>query len=342
MRRSTRIGFWTAAGAGTAALAGGMAALGAIRLGVRALLSKPLPEGAVIVVTGGSRGLGFAIASRFARRRVKLVLAARDREELERAQSALLDKHPHLQPEDFHLVAADLSDRSACEQLIDQAFVRFGRIDVLVNNAGIIQVGPVEHQPVETFEYALRIMYQAGVYTSMAALPRIREQKPLSGWGHRAAIINISSIGGKVAVPHMLPYSAAKFAMVGFSEGLHAELRHKGIHVLTVCPGLMRTGGEDHAAFVGQKEKEAAWFRFSAKTPGLSTSVDHAASKIVRSLSEGRAEITITPQAWLAARVVALCPGTSQWIAAQANHWILPAPEPDPTAESASECSQVQ
>jgi short-subunit dehydrogenase len=278
-----------------------------------------------VVVTGGSRGLGYAIASRIARRPVKLVLAARDRQELERAQASLLEEHPHLTPENFYLVAADLSDRGACERLMSEAFDRVGRVDVLVNNAGIIKVGPVEDQSLETFEYALRIMYQAGLYTTMAALPRLLRQEPLPGWGRRAAIVNISSIGGKVAVPHLLPYSAAKFAMVGFSEGLPAELRHKGIHVMTVCPGLMRTGGEDHAEFVGQVEKEKAWFRFGAKTPGISCSVEHAARKIVSSLEVGRAEITITPQAWLAARIAGMCPETAQWVAAQANHWILPA-----------------
>lgn len=328
MKRSTRAALWTAAGAGTAAVLGGAAVLAGFGMAARTLLARSLGEGAVVVITGGSRGLGFAIASHFARRPVKLVLAARDLEELQRAQAKLLEQHPHLKPEDFYLVSADLSDRSACERLVEEAFRAFGRIDVLVNNAGIIQVGPVEDQPIETFEYALRIMYQAGLYTTMAALPRMREQAPLPGSTRRAAIVNISSIGGKLAVPHLLPYSAAKFAMVGFSEGLHAELLHKGIHVLTVCPGLMRTGGEDHAEFVGQKEKEAAWFKFSAKTPGLATSADHAARKIVAALAEGRAEITITPQAWLAARIAGLCPETTQWVAAQANRWILPDSQP--------------
>lgn len=326
MRRSVRIGLWTAAGAGAAAVVGSAAAVTAITVGVRALIARPLPEGAVVVITGGSRGLGFAIASRFGRRKVKLVLAARDREELERAQRSLLVKHSHLSPEDFYLVEADLSDRSACERLIDEAVGRFGRIDVLVNNAGIIQVGPVEHQPIEAFEYALRIMYQAGLYTTMAALPTMLKQSPLPGRRQKAAVINVSSIGGKVAVPHLLPYSAAKFAMVGFSEGLHAELKHKRIHVMTVCPGLMRTGGEEHAEFVGQKDKEAQWFKLSAKTPGISSSVEHAARKIVWSLAEGRSEITITPQAWLAARLAGICPETAQWIAAEANRWILPDP----------------
>ena len=341
MKRSTKTLLWTAAGMGGAAagaaLLGGAATVTAVGLTLRALISRPVPKGAVVVVTGGSRGLGFAIASRFARKPVRLVLAARDREELESAQVKLLERHAHLKPEDFYLVTADLSDRSACERLVEEAFAHFGRIDVLVNNAGIIKVGPVEHQSVETFEYALKIMYQAALYTTMAALPRLLEQEPLTGWPRRAAIINISSIGGKVAVPHMLPYSAAKFAMVGFSEGLHAELNHKGIHVMTVCPGLMRTGGEEHAEFVGQVEKEAAWFKRSVSTPGMATSVECAARKIVSSLAEGRAEITISPQAWLLARIAGVCPETTQWLAAQANRYVLPAAEPEPEIQAEPE-----
>ena len=309
-----------------AAAVGGAAALAAVGLGVKALLGRPVPAGAVVVVTGGSRGLGYAIASRFARRPVKLVLAARDRGELERAQASLLEEHKHLRPEDFYLFTGDLADRGACEELVRVAFARFGRVDVLVNNAGIIKVGPVEDQPVEVFEEAIRVMYMAGVYTSLAALPRMLRQAPLAGWRRRAAIVNISSIGGKVAVPHLLPYVGAKFALAGFSEGLHAEVKWKGIHVMTVCPGLMRTGGEEHANFVGQVDREKAWFKFSAKTPGVSCSVEHAARKIVGSLECGRAEITITPQAWVAARVAGVCPETAQCVAALANRWVLPGP----------------
>jgi short-subunit dehydrogenase len=148
-------------------------------------------------------------------------------------------------------------------------------------------------------------------------------QQPLAG-KRRAAIVNIASIGGKIAVPHMLPYSAAKFALVGFSEGLHAELRSKGIRVTTVCPGLMRTGGEDHAQFVGDVEAEKKWFLFAAKTPGVAVTAVHAANVIYRAVEQGRAELTISPQAWLAARFGGLAPETLQWLNAMTNAYVLP------------------
>jgi short-subunit dehydrogenase len=307
-----------------AAVVGSIATVAAVTLVVRALRCRPVPDGAVVVITGGSRGLGLAIASRFAQRPVRLVLAARNREQLEQAQATLLERHPHLSAADFYLVAADLAQPSECHRLVEETIARFGRIDVLVNNAGIIEVGPIEAQTTEAFERAMRVNFFAALYTTWAALPHMRRQEPLAGWTRRAAIANIASIGGKLAVPHMLPYSAAKFALVGFSEGLHAELRHKGIRVTTVCPGLMRTGGEDHAQFVGNVEAEKKWFNFAAKTPGIATTAKHAADRIYSAVAAGRTEITITPQAWMAARKVGLMPGTVQWGTALVNQYMLP------------------
>jgi len=316
MARSLNPFFLAGLGAGAAALA--IAA-------TRALRSAPPPDGAVILVTGGSRGLGYAIASRFARRPVRLVLAARDRLELATAQQTLLEEHPHLNPSDFYLVDADLCNPNECHRLVDEALARFGRIDVLVNNAGIIEIGPAECQHLDAFYRAMHIHFYGPLHILWAALPHLRQQDPMPGWPRRAAIVNIASIGGKIAVPHMLPYTASKFALVGFSEGLHAELRQHGIHVTTVCPGLMRTGGEEHAHFVGDVEAERRWFNLGTNAPILSASVEHAACRIYSAVAQGLAEITITPQAWLAARFVGHWPGTAQVLAGLANEYILPA-----------------
>ena len=324
----------TAAGIAVASVASAVVATGAAILVVRAVrnrklaLADPNAPRPVVLVTGGSRGLGLAIASRFAagsasQRPARLVLASRNMAELQQAQETLLAQYAHLQPEDFHLVAADLSKPEEAQRLIDEAIERYGRIDVLVNNAGIIDVGPIESQTLEIFERTMQVNFFAALYTTWAALPHLRKQVPLAGT-RRASIVNIASIGGKMAVPHMLPYSAAKFALVGFSEGLHAELRHKGIRVTTVCPGLMRTGGEDHVNIVGDVEFERRWFTFAAKTPGLSVSTRYAANRIFHAVACGRAEITISPQAWLAARFAGAFPETLQYLNAQTNQHILP------------------
>ena len=255
--------------------------------------------------------------------------------ELQQAQALLLADHPHLQPEDFYLVACDLATPAECQRLVAETIARYGRIDVLVNNAGIIEVGPIEAQPVEAFERAMQINFMAAMYVTWAALPHLLAQEALAG-KRRAAIVNIASIGGKIAVPHMLPYSAAKFALVGFSEGLHAELRSKGIRVTTVCPGLMRTGGEAHAQFVGNEEAEKKWFNFAAKTPGVAVSAEYAAKVIYRAVEQGRAEVTISPQAWLAARFGGLAPETLQHANALTNEYILPKAQSDPEIGSPS------
>ncbi len=303
-----------------AALGATAAAITAIRV----LTATPPPQGAVVVVTGGSRGLGFAIASRFAERPVNLVLVARNIEELGQAQQSLLEKHAHLRPENFYLVAADLSKPEECQRVVNETFARFRRIDVLVNNAGVIEVGPIDAMSAELFEETMRINFLAAMQTTFAALPRLFLQTPGPGWPYRAAVVNISSIGGKFAVPHLLAYTAAKFAMTGFSEGLYAEVKGKGVHVLTVCPGLMRTGGEEHAHFHGNKEAEAAWFKTAAKTPGVATTPEHAANKIFSSLAQGRLEITITPQAWVGARFAGVFPETLQVLNQLTNDYVLP------------------
>ena len=292
----------------------------------RILTATPPPEGAVVLVTGGSRGLGFAIASRFAQRPVNLVLAARSLPARQHAQQSLLEKHPHLRPENFYLVAADLAKPEDCQRLVNEAFARFGPVDLLVNNAGIIEVGPIEALTADLFEHTLRINFLAAMQTTWAALPRLLTQTPGPGWKRRAAIVNISSIGGKIPVPHLLPYTAAKFALTGFSEGLYAEVKGRGLHVLTVCPGVMYTGGEDHAHFLGDAEAERKWFQFAAKTPRIAASPEYASNRIFNALAQGRSEITITPQAWLAARFAGLFPETLQSINRLTNDYILPKP----------------
>jgi NAD(P)-dependent dehydrogenase (short-subunit alcohol dehydrogenase family) len=289
---------------------------------------KPRPaakRNQVVVITGASRGLGLALAERYGRAGAKLVLASRNLDELLHARNLLVERNAVQSPDDVLVIPADLTDHTQAINLIDHAIDHFGRIDVLINNAGIIEVGPVQNQPLEAYRRAMDTNFFAALHTIHAALPHLLRRDRSAG---DASIVNIASIGGKFSMPHLLPYNASKFALVGLSEGLHAELRHKGIRVTTVCPGLMRTGGETHANYVGQIEKERRWFQLAARTPILAASVKHAADRIFHAVAEGRAKITITPQAWLAARLVGLAPNATQYLASLANHLILPSPVP--------------
>lgn len=281
-------------------------------------------RGKVAVITGSSRGLGLALAEEFGKRGARLVLTARDSEELERARWLLLRRRAIGSPDDVLIVAADLRQPEQAERLIQEATTRFGGVDILVNNAGIITVGPVQNQTIEDFRNVMDSNFFSAVHCTLSVLPQMLAK----GQG---SIVNITSIGGKIAVPHMLPYTASKFAAVGYSEGLNAELRSRGIRVTTVCPGLMRTGSHLNAVFTGDAEREYRWFSLAAGLPGVSASASCAARKIARAVVAGRSEIAITPQAMIAIRLADLCPSATQRVMRLANSF-LPPPASGPAA----------
>jgi NAD(P)-dependent dehydrogenase (short-subunit alcohol dehydrogenase family) len=264
--------------------------------------------GQVALITGGSRGLGLALAREFARRGCRIAICARSIEELRKAQADLGDAF---------IAECDVGDQAAVERMIAAVTERFGRIDILVNNAGEIRVGPAESMTVADYESAMRVMFWGTVYPTLSTLPQMTARK-------RGRIVNITSIGGKVAVPHLLPYTCAKFAAVGFSEGLHAEMRDSGVKVVTIAPGLMRTGSHLNADFKGDHEKEAAWFGFAASAPGLSIAADRAARQIADATEKGTAEKILTPQANLLARAHGVAPGMTAEILGIVNK-LLPA-----------------
>src|SRR5437879_7816866 len=121
-------------------------------------------------------------------------------------------------------------------------------------------MGPIESMNTEYFEEAMLTHFWGPLYSILAVLPEMKAQR-------RGRIVNISSIGGKISVPHMVPYSASKFALAGLSEGLRAELARHNIVVTTVFPGLMRTGSPVNAMFKGQRPQEYAWFAISDSLP---------------------------------------------------------------------------
>jgi NAD(P)-dependent dehydrogenase (short-subunit alcohol dehydrogenase family) len=270
-------------------------------------------HGRVVLISGGSRGLGFAMAEEFARERAKLVICARNEEPLERARREL-EQHGA----EVLAVRCDVADPVQVERMVEQALQRFGRVDVLVNNAGIITVGPVEVQRREDFEEAMDVIFWGAVNPSLAVLPRMLEQ----GEGR---IVNITSIGGRVSVPHLLPYNCAKFALVGFSEGLRSELAREGICVITIVPGLMRTGSHVNAFFKGQHRAEYTWFSLGATLPITSMSARRAARTIVDAVRRGRQDLVLTPQAKLLALFHGIFPGVTSGVLALVNR-LLPGP----------------
>ena len=267
----------------------------------------------VVLITGGSRGLGLVLAREFAREGAKIAICARNGEELARAREDLENRGAEV----FDAIC-DVRNQTDVNYLIDDVITRFGQIDVLVNNAGVIQVGPLEVQTQKDFEDAMAIHFWAPFYLMQKVLPAMRKR----GQGR---IVNISSIGGKVSVPHLAPYCASKFALVGLSSAMRVELVKDNIFVTTVCPGLMRTGSHINGIFKGQNEKEFAWFSIGNALPLTSISAESAARQIIKASRRGQAETIISIQAELAAKINNLFPNLTAEVAAFVNR-VLPAP----------------
>ena len=247
------------------------------------------------------------------------MLVSRHIDELERARARLVSSG-RATFEDVRVQAADVTVAEEMREAVQAATVHFGRIDVLVNNAGIIMVGPLESQTLASFHEAMQINFFGALHTTLAVLPQMLER----GDG---AIVNIASIGGKVAFPHLLPYVASKFALVGWSQGLRAELAGKGVRVNTITPGIMRTGSHIQARFAGKQRAEYGWFAGFASFPLTATSASVAARKIVRALTRNSAETAIGLQAIAAARLSNLAPEVTGALLTSANGLLPNAPK---------------
>jgi NAD(P)-dependent dehydrogenase (short-subunit alcohol dehydrogenase family) len=276
---------------------------GAAALGAFAAAGLLLRRGAysfrdkAVFITGGSRGLGLRIARMLAEEGARLTLISRHEDGLQAAVRELAATGAEVAT-----FTCDVRDRHQVQETIDESVKLYGSIDVLINNAGVIQVGPFENMDIEDFENTMAIHAWGPLYTILAALPHMRRQ----GGGR---IVNISSIGGKIAVPHLMPYAMSKFALAGLSDGMRAELRKYGIIVTSVYPGLMRTGSHVHAKTKGHAGSEFAWFSFMATNPIFAINADRAASQIVEASRRGSSELVITTQANLAVMPQAVVPG---------------------------------
>jgi len=270
-------------------------------------------RGKIALITGGSRGLGLVLARHLCAQGGSVALIARDPDELARAKTDLTRRGGTVLT-----IQCDLLDSGQIQSAVRQVIDRFGKIDILINNAGIIEVGPLEHMTPEDFERAMRLHFWAPFELIAQVVPEMRI------WGG-GRIVNISSIGGKVAVPHLAPYSASKFALTGFSDAIRAELARDNIHVTTVVPGMMRTGSHVNAKFKGKHEIEFAWFAASAGAPLISMNADRAARKIVAACRRGQPSLSLTFAARGAILGNALFPNLTGYVMRLVNRF-LPKP----------------
>ncbi len=264
-------------------------------------------KGKVVLITGGSRGLGLVLARQLASKGARLAICARTPEQLGEA---------HVQLEELGAevisMTVDVTDERQVKAMIIDILEHYGRLDVVINNAGMVQVGPQENMGVNEYEQAMKANFWSALYTMLAVIPYFKEQ----GGGK---IINITSIGGKIAVPHLLPYTASKFALVGLSEGMHAELKKDNIVVTTVVPNLMRTGSPRNIDVKGDHEEEYAWFKLADSSPLLSQSAETAAKNIISAIEEGQSEAILSATAKVATILQGFAPGWMNVLMTLAN-----------------------
>lgn len=283
-------------------------------------------DGRIVLITGGSRGLGLALAREACARRARVALLARDPNELARACDDLTRRGGDALP-----VECDLLEPLQIKQSVERIVDHFGGLDAVINNAGIIEVGPLAHMKRGDFEKAMMLHFWAPYHIVSEAIPHFRRR----GSGR---IVNISSIGGKIAVPHMAPYTASKFALAGFSDAIRAELAQENIYVTTVTPGMMRTGSHGFAKFKGDYTAEYKRFTAASRLPFASISAERAARKILAACASGQPALTMPMSARFMIMANAFFPNLFGRIMKMANA-SLPSPagpggdEPRPGSE---------
>lgn len=286
MNKMFKKGIWAAAGIGAYMIASS----------IYREVTKYKLENKVVLITGGSRGLGLVLARTLAQRGARLAICARSPEQLATAKQELEEMGAEVMT-----YSVDLTDRQQVEEMIGKIITHYGKLDVLINNAGIIQVGPQDSMEIEDFEASMKIHFWAPLYTMLSVLPHFKETN-----GGR--IVNITSIGGKISVPHLLPYTVSKFALVGLSEGMNVELKKHKIQVTTVVPNLIRTGSPRNITVKGDHEAEYAWFKNSGSSP-VAQEAEEAADDIIKALEYGASEAILTNTARLMLIVKSIAPG---------------------------------
>lgn len=271
-----------------------------------------------VVITGGSRGLGLVLARMLAEEGARVTLIARDDAELDRARQDLIKRGAN--PNQVSVLAADVRDQASIRAAIEQARQTWGDIDVLINGAGVISAGPLQHMQTSDYENQMATHFWGAWHASQAALPAMRQQK-------QGRIVNIASLAGKIALPHMGPYSASKAALVSLSESMRIELARENIIVTTICPGPMRTGAHVNATYKGRHREEYTGLALLSSLPWVSTDARIAARKIIEACRNGEATIVFPRLFNLLPVLNQVRPDIASKILSLVNQW-EPAPTP--------------
>ena len=254
----------------------------------------------VVVVTGSDGGFGLILARQAAERGAIVVLAARRADELNAAAEEVRDAGASA----VLAVPTDVTNEQEARRLIERTVEDFGRIDVLINNAGLMLVGAAPTIGLDDMHRLMDTNFWGAVHTTRAALPHMRRRR----FGR---IGNVVSVGGRFVVPHMIPYIASKFALTGFTRALRVEAGRDNVLVTGIYPATIRTGGHTHAWFKGDQAAEYRWFALSDALPGVATSAETAARKALGAIEHGDPEVIIGLSARLAVAFEGLFPDWS-------------------------------
>ena len=224
----------------------------------------------IVIITGASSGIGKALAHEFASRGAKLVLGARRIELLEQLEK-------ELSPTEVLIQQTDVSKEEDCQNLIKQAISRFGKIDILINNAGISMRAIFEDMELDVIRNLMNVNFWGTVYCTKFALPHILKTK--------GSIVGVISIAGYVGLPGRTGYSASKFAIRGFLDTLRIENLKKGLHVLVAAPGF--TASEVRkVALTGDGSQQGETPRNEAKMMSSEECAKHIANAVRKRKSE--------------------------------------------------------
>lgn len=270
-------------------------------------------DGKVVLITGGSSGLGLILARQLAAKGAKLVICSRTADRNEKAKTELEELGAEVLA-----LTVDLSEPKAVAKMIKKTISHYGHIDVVINNAGIIQAGPQEDMDLKDYEDAMNSNFWAPLHVMKAVIPHFKDQS-----GGR--IVNVTSIGGKVAVPHMLPYTASKHALVGLSEGMNIELKKDNIHVTTVVPFLMQTGSGENIMVKGDESESIGGFMKEASNSALfAQDAEVSAKKIIGAIEYGESEVALSVIAKAATLLQGVAPGWLGIIMGAATNYMKP------------------
>lgn len=234
-----------------------------------------------VIITGASQGIGKATALLFARQEYDIVLAARQPERLE----ALATEVRELGREAL-AIPTDVTNPEQVNNLVEKALAHFGHVDVLINDAGIFCLGPVEEFSLSDWRQVIDTNVWGYIYTIHALLPHFLERG-------NGTIVNISSIGGIVPIPYQTPYTTSKYAVTGLTKALEAELSPKGIQVYGIYPNFIRTSINERTIFRGKdeqtKQARQELIDTAVKTPVLEKAED-VAEAIWQAIKNGQSD----------------------------------------------------